>query len=480
MKKLRWAMDGGFWEVDLSTPVTVDGVARPAAEDPIPLGLSRGTRLSRPKQIDFFQRFMAMPFVPSFSDSNGLSFHRLISLPLPPFARDTWFSTLLGRFDVLKFTSSLPTRQTQRQQQEDSDASFFQTVWTHLLNPSFYALNFCSEWLLTPEDALLLSLEKHGGDHNNIPRKKAVLHHKFPNHNLTIEAASPTLFVDRLGNYWDVPLTLGMDFASLPSSDSGMSCHFCINHTSGSPKIYDTSPVPVPVHVPPSLLPGLCAKCAVSLKKNLNIWRSEAPKTKLAQPYDIFLSNPHISASAIIGTVITASLGDNSVRAQAEDGWFGFGAKGANSAISADLFASASVSAQHGNFQKLFLDLTRFNARIDVPSVSKFVGGASRLAVDLYNSRQAPSVEALQAIFPSASLSFQQQICGPFSFRIDCGVSVDLTKKGKEKKWWYNNVINDPVFAAEYALQVLGSAKAVAWYSPKQREFMIEVRFFET
>ncbi|EYU41240.1 hypothetical protein MIMGU_mgv1a006694mg [Erythranthe guttata] len=434
MKKLRWAMDGGFWEVDLSTPVTVDGVARPAAEDPIPLGLSRGTRLSRPKQIDFFQRFMAMPFVPSFSDSNGLSFHRLISLPLPPFARDT----------------------------------------------CFYALNFCSEWLLTPEDALLLSLEKHGGDHNNIPRKKAVLHHKFPNHNLTIEAASPTLFVDRLGNYWDVPLTLGMDFASLPSSDSGMSCHFCINHTSGSPKIYDTSPVPVPVHVPPSLLPGLCAKCAVSLKKNLNIWRSEAPKTKLAQPYDIFLSNPHISASAIIGTVITASLGDNSVRAQAEDGWFGFGAKGANSAISADLFASASVSAQHGNFQKLFLDLTRFNARIDVPSVSKFVGGASRLAVDLYNSRQAPSVEALQAIFPSASLSFQQQICGPFSFRIDCGVSVDLTKKGKEKKWWYNNVINDPVFAAEYALQVLGSAKAVAWYSPKQREFMIEVRFFET
>ncbi|KAL8058529.1 hypothetical protein ABFX02_03G024900 [Erythranthe guttata] len=472
MKKLRWAMDGGFWEVDLTTAMTVDGVARPAPEDSIPLGLSRGTRLSRPKQIDFFQRFMSMPFVPSFSNSNGLSFHRLISLPLPPFARDTWFSTLLGRFDVHKFTSSLPPRQSQ--QQENSDASFLHTVWTHVLNPRFYALNFCSEWLLTPEDTLLLSLEKCGTD-DSIPRKKAVLHHKFSDHNLTIEAASPTLFVDGLGNYWDVPFTLGLDFASLPSSDSRMSSHFCINHTSGSPHKYDTNRVSVPV--PPSLLPGLCAKCAVSFKKNIDIWRSQAPKTKLVQPYDIFLSNPHISASAIIGTVITASLGENSFRAKAEDGWFGFQAKGANSAISADLFASASLSVQHGNFQKVFLDLTRINACVDVPSVSKFVVGASRLAVDLSNSRQAPSVEAIQAICPSASLSIQQQICGPLSFRLDCGVSVDMTKK---KERWCMNVINDPVYAVEYALQVLGSAKAVAWYSPKQREFMIELRFFET
>lgn len=65
------------------------------------------------------------------------------------------------------------------------------------------------------------------------------------------------------------------------------------------------------------------------------------------------------------------------------------------------------------------------------------------------------------------------QMAGPFSLRVDSGVSVDL------KKEWYLNV-NDPVFAVEYALHVLGSAKAVAWYSPKQREFMIELRFFET
>lgn len=65
------------------------------------------------------------------------------------------------------------------------------------------------------------------------------------------------------------------------------------------------------------------------------------------------------------------------------------------------------------------------------------------------------------------------QIAGPFSFRIDSGVTIDL------KKDLYLSV-KDPVFAVEYALQVLGSAKAIAWYAPRHREFMIELRFFET
>ncbi|KAL8487708.1 hypothetical protein ACS0TY_023696 [Phlomoides rotata] len=462
MKKLRWAMDGGFWEVDLSTPVTVDGVARPipVPGEPLPLGLTRGLHLSRPKQIDFFQRFMAVPVVPSFSDANGLSFQRLLSLPLP---FDNSFTTLLGEFNVRKFASSIRRNGFK----QDSESSFWQNIWRHLSNPKLYALNFCSEWLLTPEDSALLSLEAQGDD--EIPlKKKAVLHHKFPNHNLTLEASSPSLFVDHLGNYWDVPFTLDIDVASV-SSDSGTSCRFCINRSTGSPKQCEgqlTTPVP------PSLLPGLCAKCAISVKKNFYLWRSEAPKTRMVQPYDMLHSNPHISASAILGSVITASLGDKTVRGIAEDDSFGLHAKGTNSIISADLFTSASLSAQHGNFQKRFLDLTRFYARLDIPSVSKFLNGASRVAFAFYNS-QEPSMEAVQTITPSASLSFQQQIAGPFSFRIDAGLRLDL------KKEWYLD-LNDPVFAVEYALHVLGSAKAVAWYSPKQREFMIELRFFET
>ncbi|KAL0414881.1 UNVERIFIED_CONTAM: protein TRIGALACTOSYLDIACYLGLYCEROL 4, chloroplastic [Sesamum radiatum] len=357
--KLRWVMDGGFWDVDVSTPVTLDGVARPVPGELLPLGLTRGPRLSRPKQIDFFQRFMAMPFVPSFS--NALSLQRVLSLPLPSFARDTWFSTLLGQFNVQNFVTSL-RRNGLRQ---ESDVSSWQSIWRHLSDPNLYGLNFSSEWLLTPEDTMLLSLEAHGDD--KTPRKKA-----FPHHNLTLEATSPALFIDHLGNYWDVPFTWALDLASV-ASDSGTSCHFCINHTVGSPKQCEDQPMS---SVPP-LLPGLCTKCAILVKKNFDIWRSEAPKIKMVQPYDIF------SPTLIF---------------QHQQPW-------------------------HGNFQKLFLDLTRFYTRLDIPSGSKFLVGASQVAFDLYNS-QAPSIEAVQAICPTATLSIQQQIAGPFSFRVDAGVTL--------------------------------------------------------
>ena len=111
-----------------------------------------------------------------------------------------------------------------------------------------------------------------------------------------------------------------------------------------------------------------------------------------------------------LGSVITASLGENSMTPRGQDDdTFRLYAKGENYAASADLFASASLSAQLGNFQKNFLDLTRFHARLDIPSGSKFINGAYKVARALYNS-EAPTAEALQTITPSATLSFQQQV----------------------------------------------------------------------
>ncbi|EPS62918.1 hypothetical protein M569_11870 [Genlisea aurea] len=454
MKKLRWIMDCGFCDVDVSTPFTVDGVAKPVPDDPLPLGLSRGAKLSRPKQIDFLQRFMAAPFVPSFS--NGLSFQRVFSFPLPAAVGDSWFATFLGQFNAHRFVSSL--RKNKRKHVSDDTLS---NIWRHLSDHRLYALNFCSEWSIAPDDTLLLSLETHGDDDGLAPRKKAVYHHKFLNHDFALEAASPSLFVDRLGNYWDVPLTLSMDLSSA-ACDSGPSFRFCINHKAGSPRLCEGG-LPMSCPAPPSLLPGSSAKCDVSFKKNFEIWRSGACKKKMVLPYDVLLSNPHVSASAVVGTVAAAYLGDNLPRNRMKDGSFWFLSAGENSAVVADLYAAFSFSAQLGNFQKRFLDLTRFCARIDIPSGSKFSSGASRVASNLLNS----PAEAVRKICPSASLSFQQQICGPFSLRVDADVSLDEAVK-----------VN--VVGIEHALQVLGSAKAVAWYSLKQREFMVELRFFET
>ena len=121
-----------------------------------------------------------------------------------------------------------------------------------------------------------------------------------------------------------------------------------------------------------------------------------------------------ISIYQFAGAVATALVGENAVRSQVDDeakGYrrFNLYASGLKSACLADLFGSLSFSAQHGNFQKWFLDLTRLHVRIDVPSGSKFLSAAAFLANDLYNSRLL-SHEAIQSVCPTASFSFQQQV----------------------------------------------------------------------
>lgn len=124
--------------------------------------------------------------------------------------------------------------------------------------------------------------------------------------------------------------------------------------------------------------------------------------------------NIFIFLSTILGSVVSAYLGENSIRSQSEDDSpafknFSLRAQGANAALSADSFASFSLTAQHGNFQRLFLDLTRLHARLDIPSGSKFISGAVSVAHDLYKS-QIPTTDAIQAVCPNVMLSFQQQV----------------------------------------------------------------------
>ncbi|XVF28107.1 hypothetical protein REPUB_Repub15cG0000500 [Reevesia pubescens] len=461
MKKLRWAMDGDFWELDASTPRTLEGAARAVPGKALPLGATRGTRLSRPKQIDFMQRFMAAPFLPSYSHHLGFTLQRVFTIPFT----ENWFTVLLAQFNLRKFLASF-----QGMPKHEHD---LRSIARLLLDKSLYSLGFSTELLLTPDDTLLLTSDSYYA-HNSPPRKKAVFHHKFPHHNLTLDVACPALFVDKnTGDYWDVPFSMALDMASLPPSDSGLSYHLCLHHNHGSPKQFEGDHM---AQLPASLLPGFSVKSAFSYKKNVDIWRSRAQKLKMVQPYDIFLSDPHVSASGIIGAALTATFGENSARLHEdteEINYFSFHNRTLKSTLLGDIFASLSFTAQHGKFQRLFSDLTRFHVRLGFPSGSRFLSGATQLAKDILNS-QKPSSEAVKMICPTTTLSLQQQIAGPFSFRVDSGVLIDY----KDKGWHIRS--EEPVFAIEYALQVLGSAKAVAWYSPKHQEFMVELRFFET
>ena len=120
---------------------------------------------------------------------------------------------------------------------------------------------------------------------------------QLPHQNVTVQASCPGLYVDKKGVYWDVPLSLSADLASVGSS-SGLSCHLFLQQNSGEPKCFggdETSEVPI------ALLPGLCAKAAVSIKKSIDAWRKKEDKLKNVQPYDVFLSDSHVSFTGIVG-----------------------------------------------------------------------------------------------------------------------------------------------------------------------------------
>lgn len=117
-----------------------------------------------------------------------------------------------------------------------------------------------------------------------------------------MEAAWPGLFVDKNGTYWDVPLSMAIDLASITAA-SGLSYHLCLQHNRGQPKHFGGDKMS---DKPMSLLPGFCAKAAISIKNNVDLWRTKEGKLRMVQPYDVFLSDPHISASGIIGKHQTA------------------------------------------------------------------------------------------------------------------------------------------------------------------------------
>ncbi|KAK9139061.1 hypothetical protein Scep_008742 [Stephania cephalantha] len=465
MKKLRWAMDGAFWDLDMSTPVTLDGVARPVPGDPLPLGLSRGIKLTRPKQVDFMHRFMFMPLVPSYSADGGFALQRVLTVPFG----DNWFASVLGQFNLQKLVTSVREGGVTKR---SPGSSWFKNARKYLCDKSLYALGFCTEYLITQDDVLLVSSEVYGD--NKATRNKAVFLHKFPRHDLTVEAILPGLFVEKSGEYWDVPFFIGMDLASI-GSNSGSSYHLCIQHSNGAAKQFVGHQN---LETPQTLVPGLCVKAGYAIKKSVDIWRSKEGKLKMVQPFDIFLSDPHISMSGILGTVVSGSLEDNSARSQRENepqtsGGFGLHLPGNKFKLAGDLFASLSCTAQHGHFQRLFSDLTLVRARLDFSSGSKFISGAARLAQHHYNSKPL-DLAMLEPICPDVTLSLQQQIVGEFIFRVDSKLGFNF--KGGELQ----PRVQETIYAVEYALKVLGSAKAVAWYSPKHKEAMVELCFFET
>lgn len=133
------------------------------------------------------------------------------------------------------------------------------------------------------------------------------MHVQLPNHDVTLEAALPELFIDKNGAYWDVPASISLDLASLVSK-SGLRYRFGIHKNSGYPHALSSASGD---DVPLALMPGVCAKAAFSYERSRDIWRQKEKKKDLIvktekgrfwlPSYDTQLREPHAAISGIIG-----------------------------------------------------------------------------------------------------------------------------------------------------------------------------------
>lgn len=130
---------------------------------------------------------------------------------------------------------------------------------------------------------------------------------QLPNHDVTVEAVTPELFLDSKGTYWEVPTSLSLNISSL-ISDSGFRYRFGLQKNEGQPKALNSPSQDVPL----SLLPGICAKAAFSIERSRDIWREKEKKKARGRmmekepgwvsSYDVRLSEPHAAISGIVGT----------------------------------------------------------------------------------------------------------------------------------------------------------------------------------
>lgn len=460
MARLRTAMDSMFWDQNIATPQTLlEGSAKSVPGEPCPLDSARASRALRVQQLSLMGLGFPLGIIPAFSPAPNkeLGSFSLQSLFFKQEFSNWWYG-LVAQFRPKKLISSIKAEVTAS---DEWELPAFKDVAKHFLDKSIYSLGLCSQIALTSDSSLLLSTEAQGERKGR--RTRAMLLHKLPNHDISFEAAWPELYIDRNGKYWEVPGSVSLDCSSLVS-ESGLRYRFGLHKNSGDPEAVNSSDTLAPL----ALLPGLCAKAAISFEKSMDLWRIretkddtivETDKGQFWWPaYDVRLKEPHTTISGIIGGTCGAWIG----------GGNGSEAVKNRSRLAADLFGSACYTFQHGKFRKLYGDLSRIDARLDIGSATAL---AKRVSNVFKSSSSSNAEDPLSS--PRLNLILQQQVVGPVVFRVDSRFSVDSTsgKKGIH--------VEDFMYSLSYSLRLLHSGKVVAWYSPKRKEGMIELRLFE-
>ncbi|GLJ48346.1 hypothetical protein SUGI_1020610 [Cryptomeria japonica] len=475
MGKTHALMDAHFWDTEIASPASMNGVVGTLPDEgAAPLSLTQSSKLSRPRQVMFMHRFLHLPLLPSYSPTQGgLVFDRAVV----SFQGSNWWTTLTGQFRIQKFLSGRKYKASENVQK--SAGSKISNLFGGLWDPLLYAHGIASRVVFGEHTSLTASSELSSNDKDC--RARAILHHKLPQHDLSLETSWHGRFVQTQGSSWNAPLSISLDLTSL-ESDSGLRYRIGIRHNSGLPQECDNGNS---TEIPWVVSPGLSAKAAISFEKHAKIWKDQSGPRLRQKPYNLFLSQPHVTVSTIIGSTLNAIKTGNTSSAKLkmlpvetqsnEDGSSSSSlqAKVQRSPFSADLFASLGCAAQLGRFQKPLLDLTRLEARLDIGTASAFATGATWLRHKYYRSALLDVQDREEVSHPSLAIMMQQQIAGPLSARIDSRYSLDFSssKCGLHVK--------EIVYGLDFSLKVLTAAKVLAWYSPTRKEAMVELRLLD-
>ncbi|KAJ8450053.1 hypothetical protein Cgig2_033247 [Carnegiea gigantea] len=537
MANLRTAMDAAFWDLDIASPRNLDGCAKAVPGESFPLDGARAGRALRVQQLSFIGSGFPLGIIPCLSpptpSTNGpadlSSSIALQSLLLRRSFAD-WWVVVVGQLRPMKLISNIKAQVVERRERSlisfkeiarrllerplyflarERGLILFKETAQDLLEKPLYSLGLSTHIPITPSSSLFLSTEAHGDRKQR--RHKLILYHQaslsliccpylaitstfyhstscnyglrshvnfanslqLPYHDITLEAAWPELFIDSNGRYWNVSESVSLDLLS-SISESGLRYRFGLHKNGGRPQAVINS---IDGEAPAALLPGLWAKAAFSYEKSKDLWRQKETEDDLfiktdqgkfwRPAYDVRLREPHASISTVIGGTFGAWFQgeDNTLRGASTEGDSGISSGSRKrSPVFVDLFGSVCYTFQHGKFRKLYGDLTRVDTRLDICSASAIAKSMLSMFSNSSNAwRHNP------ASLPRLSLIFQQQVAGPIVFRVDSKFAA-----GK-----YILRMEDFMCSLSYSLRLLKSGKVVAWYSPKRKEAMIELRLLE-
>lgn len=92
MANLRLAMDAAFWDLNISSPQTLEGTARSVPGEPAPLAMARASRTIRPQQLCFLADALPLGIIPSFAPTSQKELGSFsMQFLLPRLATSNWY-----------------------------------------------------------------------------------------------------------------------------------------------------------------------------------------------------------------------------------------------------------------------------------------------------------------------------------------------------------------------------------------------------